>query len=345
MQELYYSLLEKRIRQLEHAIEAGEKKSAPALNDEDVDSKTSRYRNILRRWDKNIGTHVDEDVDANFFVKPPVKNVAYTFRRIYNPETGEKGAYSELDIEDPGLIALLRAEMVKYPGVNFDSDMISMQAPFAPLVHNWDKLVRRSEHEPESQTTKDLASLLERVRTAPELEDYFKSRESNMAAKVTTFDTLWTVFAPGTHIVARVFRGSEQIFTVHDSPIPWPQYAAQVTYKHHTMWVWNWDYDGKKILKVFYKLKFERFRGTKPITELPYYTLSVLPDERQQALTKASRGRAYKFIKATVRCKKGAEQMFMYHGLAYADQRNLLSNKDDAPTTVFSKSTSSSGLQ
>jgi hypothetical protein len=61
--------------------------------------------------------------------------VAYTFRRVYDPQTGEKGAYSELDIEDEGLIALLRSVIDnKYPGVNFDGDLVNMSAPFAPLV-------------------------------------------------------------------------------------------------------------------------------------------------------------------------------------------------------------------
>jgi len=42
------------------------------------------------------------------------------------------------------------------------------------------------------------------------------------------------------------------------------------------MWAWSWDFDGKKILKVEYALKFERFRGTKPITDLPFYPVSSL---------------------------------------------------------------------
>ena len=96
--------------------------------------ETTRYRNILRKWDKNTGSHVDEVVGENFFLEQQVKGVAYTFRRVYDPETGDKGAYSELDIEDPTLIQELKHEIGKYPGVNFDGDMVTMTNPFAPLV-------------------------------------------------------------------------------------------------------------------------------------------------------------------------------------------------------------------
>jgi len=140
---------------------------------------------------------------------------------VYDPDTGDKGAYSALDIEDPNLIRLLKDEIGKYPGVNFDSDIIAMRAPFAALVHNYDKLTKRAAVDPESQESKDVISLLGRVKSAPELQDYFKSRDSNLAAKVVAFDTLWTSFAPGTLVVARLFQNVEQIFKVEDSPIPW----------------------------------------------------------------------------------------------------------------------------
>ncbi|KAK4446488.1 transitional endoplasmic reticulum ATPase 1 [Podospora aff. communis PSN243] len=341
LHQKYIELLEKRVAQLETVVKQGDEKpkaadvggeKSEANKEKEAKEKEEkaeaenggRYRNILRRWDKNAGSHVDQVVSANFFLKPQTKDVAYTFRRVYDPDTGDKGAYSALDIEDPALIRVLKQEIGKYPGVNFDSDITSMRGPFAALVHNWDKLNKRAAVEPESQVSKDLVSLLERVKTAPELQDYFKSRDSNLAAKVVTFDTLWANFAPGTLVVARLFQNVEQIFKVEDSPIPWSTYHS---YRHHKMWAWSWDFDGKKILKVEYALKFERFRGTKPITELPFYPLEYHADPER--LKEESRARALKFIKATIRCARGAEQMFRYKGLAYADQRNLLSNKDD----------------
>jgi hypothetical protein len=67
--------------------------------------------------------------------KEETNNVAYTFRRVYDPQTGEKGAYSELDVEDEDLITLLRSAIgTKYPGINLDGDLVSLSSPFAPIV-------------------------------------------------------------------------------------------------------------------------------------------------------------------------------------------------------------------
>jgi len=102
---------------------------------EDASKPTTRYRNILRKWDRTAGAHKDEDVSEANFKKSDSKDVAYTFRRVYDPETGEKGAYSELDIEGEELIALLKSVIDnKYPGINFDGELVNISAPFTPIV-------------------------------------------------------------------------------------------------------------------------------------------------------------------------------------------------------------------
>jgi hypothetical protein len=117
-----------------NAFDQGKKSDDETKNEA---KQQSRYRNILRKWDSSAGAHKDEVVGADNFKKTEIKNIAYTFRRVYDPETGEKGAYSELDIEDDGLIALLRSVIDnRYPGVNFDGDLVNMSAPFAPIVSN-----------------------------------------------------------------------------------------------------------------------------------------------------------------------------------------------------------------
>lgn len=67
--------------------------------------------------------------------KVECEDIAYTFRRVYDPQVGEKGAFSELEIEGHGLIAVLKSVVdSKYPGINFDGELVLISAPFAPLV-------------------------------------------------------------------------------------------------------------------------------------------------------------------------------------------------------------------
>lgn len=130
------------------------------------------------------------------------------------------------------------------------------------------------------------------------------------------------MFAPDILIVARLFQNEAQVLKVADPPIPW---STDGTETFHRMWAWMWDWDGKRMMKVEYELKFERFRGTRPITELPYYPLEY--HENPEGLMEEARERAVMYLKATARCKPGAGQMFRYTGLAFADQRNIFSGQ------------------
>lgn len=93
-----------------------------------------RYRNIVRQWNKKIGAQ--EDIDLGEIKKPDEGNdVAFTFRRVTDPETGMKDAASEIDIEADGLRELLKEHIGNdYLGQNFDGDTVEMSAPFAALV-------------------------------------------------------------------------------------------------------------------------------------------------------------------------------------------------------------------
>src|ERR1043166_9301848 len=105
-----------------------------------------------------------------------------------------------------------------------------------------------------------------------------------------TFETLWTLFAPETLIVATPFRGLRQILRVADYLM-----APNVL----RIWAWQWDWDGSKMVRVKYELRIERFRGTKKVLELPYYPLACC--EKPDELCAIVRGRSLEFIKATAR--------------------------------------------
>lgn len=249
----------------------------------------NRYRNVLRKWNKDTGAYQEEVVAADRFEKPNKKEFAYTFRRTYIPDAGEKGAYSDVEIEDDNLIKLLEKLIGKYPGLTYDTEMISMTSPFPALIHNWDKLKAYTKEHEDEQVSKDLENLLNRAKNAPELESYFKLRDSTDVTKVVTFETLWTAFAPGKLIVVRPFNNTDQIMMVEDSPIPW---NSQNIHHPLSLWAWTWDWDGRRLLKVEHEFKIERFRGTKNVKDLSLIPLDQY--EGAEALTKVVRERSRK---------------------------------------------------
>lgn len=98
------------------------------------------------------------------------------------------------------------------------------------------------------------------MEAAEEFEDYFKTKEVNASARVTTFETLWTVFPPKTLIVAKPFLGIPQLLEVSTSPTSPRGLKKNVT--RLWMWAWCWDWNGKNMVKVYYIFKIKHFRGT-----------------------------------------------------------------------------------
>jgi hypothetical protein len=69
-------------------------------------------------------------------------------------------------------------------------------------VHNWNALedaaeTVRGDDEEMKETREVLKKLLDHIRFSPELIDYFKTRQSYLDARITDFDSLWSLFVPG----------------------------------------------------------------------------------------------------------------------------------------------------
>jgi len=174
------------------------------------------------------------------------------------------------------------------------------------------------------QARKDLEKLLECVTTAPELEKYFKTRESNLKAHITTYETMWTIFPPKTKIVAKLFLNQVQLLEVRGAPIP----RRTPMPPNIKLLAWCWDWNGKEMVKVYYFLSIERFWGTKDIGQLFCYPLQYHKDESPEDLCRVLRARGSRYNKI-VRSKPGATQMYLYDGVALTERRNTIKPKRD----------------
>jgi hypothetical protein len=212
-------------------------------------------------------------------------------------------------------------------------------------VHNWEGLKNATkpvegEDTEKKQAREDLIKLLESVEAAPELEKYFKTRESNIKANITTFDTMWSIFKPRTKVVSKVFLDRVQIFEVALAPIP----RFTRVPRRRSVSVWCWDWNGKEMTKVFYDINIERFWGTKDIGQLPCYPLEYYMDGSEkeiERLCKDLRERGAKYNRI-VRSPSGAKQMFMYHGPALSERRSVV--KRERKDQVSTVSVNLSGL-
>ncbi|EED20799.1 26S protease regulatory subunit, putative [Talaromyces stipitatus ATCC 10500] len=374
LQLRYNELLEKRVAQLESAIETSARpssqiseesnnKKVPPTTDprkpREVEEETSngrlkqtdsskipdeakqgdgdaakasksRYRNVVRQFNKDTGVHEDIDVGGLDPKRDDDGEVAFVFRKTLPNDFRKNETYSEIDVEAPGLRALLRDCVgADYPGQNLDGDTVNLVTPFAPLIHNWEVLqeatkLRTDDDERTIQARQDLEKLLECVTTAPELEKYFKTRESNLKAHITTYETMWTIFPPKTKIVAKLFLTQVQLLEVRSAPIP-HRYPMPPSMK---LLAWCWDWNGKEMVKVYFFLSIDRFWGTKDINQLFCYPLQYHKDESPDDLCRMLRERGSLYNKI-VRSKPGATQMYLYNGVALAERRNVIKPKRD----------------
>lgn len=170
--------------------------------------------------------------------------------------------------------------------------------------------------------------LLEHIRGASELENYFKTRESHLTANVTTYETMWSLFVPGQKIYAKPFLNMPQVFVVESPPTIWERDRRLPLFIEMDCWCYDWS--GKEIVKVWYWIRFERFRGTKAINELVAYPTKYYKDENPKAEIKNEEDLFYTLVKRgvqydqIVRGPKGSAQQHEYDGEALADRRNII---------------------
>ena len=171
------------------------------------------------------------------------------------------------------------------------------------------------------------------MKVAPELEKYFKTRDSNLDASITTYETYWTLFAPKTKVVAKVFLNTLQVLEVEVADWPWENPPPRTL----NVLAWCWDWNGKEFTKVYYFLPIDKFQGTKPINQLGTKDnqINVYPlkyhkegtKEDQEELCKMLQQRGAKYNKI-VRSKPGATQMYAYNGDALSDRRSVIRSKE-----------------
>lgn len=246
-----------------------EKKTGPA----------SRAKILINRSDPTTGQRKDQLPSDTI---PEISKVqdtscAFILRKIVN-ESNREDNEGELEIVSRGLWSLLKTLLSHYPYHAFTGDPVTIDSPYEGLILNWEKLEKAanesSPDEKDDQARKDLKLLLDTISSGsgdPKLDKYFKTRESHKEQKYVTFESLWTIFTPGSFVYGKPFLGQDQVFIVQDNMGPWPSVG-----RHKSTWAlqcWTYDYDGKTFKRMALRLEFESFEGTRPISSLPYYPL------------------------------------------------------------------------
>ena len=285
---------------------SGEKKTSPA----------SRAKILINRFDPTTGERKDQLPSDTVSEVSNVQDTscAFILRKNVDANSREEND-GELEIVSRDLWSLLKTILSHYPYHIFQGDPVTINSPYEGLILNWAKLEKAanesSTEEKDDQARKDLKLLLDTISSGSgdqKLDKYFKIRDSHKEQKLVTFETLWTLFAPGTLVYGKPFLGEDQVFIVYDNLNPWPINGRKTS--TWTLQCWTYDWNGKTFKRLALRLDIESFEGTRPISSLPFYPLDYHQELEVLKKRLCERGAKYKrFCTA-----EEGSRMFDYRG-------------------------------
>lgn len=301
-----------------------------------TEGETSRYRVVINRLDSDSGEY--KDTLSLKTTGDDGKSQAFTFRKRLRMKRGRDGEQflkatgAEVDIHFPPLQILLEKVLRKYSQTGPTK---LLQSPFEGLLFSWDRAAKEADRidfddgdneEDVKLARADLKELMKMVSTSSgdeALDRYFKTRDVLNDTKTITFESLWTLFPPGSLVVSSPFLDMPQVFFVQ-------QFKTETYYSYYNespetnfhVVVYSFDWDGSFFNRVPYEFKILEFQDKKSIFELPIYPINMhqagddsTQDGDKIEKLKASlraRGRLYrKYCIAEL-----GKQTFQYRGMA-----------------------------
>ena len=276
-------------------------------------------RQVVSRYNEKSGLREETPIDE---AKAKDNNKTNCFLRdVMDPSDKGRILYGEVDLGPSDLLDLMK-EVLPDDSIiqSFTGPRVSLFSPFVALVHNWDNLKgalldQAKDTAERKQARLNLAKVLDYVqkfqskKKHEDLESYFKNRDSYINSGIVTYEYIWTIFPPGTEVVASTFLGSKQILIVDTEPYP------DEEDKKAYLFCWYHDHNGNDWTPVEMCFKIERFHGTKSIDSLPccplrYYKQHDKEFDRENFREELKeRGKIFEGLCTK---QKGAKQMFDY---------------------------------
>ena len=297
--------------------------------EEDGDTKKhKRFRIMVNKWDSE--KQVWEESDLRPSVSDTTDNRHIIYRRMMDKQFPTICIDEECEIPLKGLNDLLQSNMKHVESARFEMRSVTFNTPFAPIIYNWNALEKASEptdtdEDSVKDAREDLRLLLDNIRISEPgaVKTYFKDREANLRARTVTFGSLWTLFQPGTKVLAKPYMDEWQMFEVNTNwwygnpPRPVNSDASFDNYREFHLSCTGFDWDGKHFRKYTYRFKFEKFEGTRPIRALQCFPVEYWEDDKSRTefskLREQLIKRGEKFTRLSV--AKREDCLWKYSGL------------------------------
>ncbi|KAF6835224.1 hypothetical protein CPLU01_04484 [Colletotrichum plurivorum] len=248
--------------------------------------------------------------------KPEVKKKALVARMRKNHDGGEGGRPLVLDsvvVHSASLKKTLAEVFQGYDGITPTLKKVVFRSPFRPFYYRWklfEQILERQRREDPAAAAH--SQLLHDVLGA-KLADTMAELEDHLAHGVISAPLLWTLFEPGTRVVAKL--GGESRFFIVDSC----KIAGDGSLALMVRFV---DWDGQRFGYAKGMLSVPRFSGTRAIRDLNVHPAKFLLDQEKTEAEAIARGRKFESLRG-------------FHHMAYSGMVRLARTKEREVNLVY----------
>lgn len=192
-------------------------------------------------------------------------------------------------IQSPLLKKALGVILAGYPGITASLERLEFSAPFEPFVHRWEKFAEVKETITDPEAKEHLNLLWEVVEE--ELRDTIREKKDLIANGVVTFDSIWTIFEPGSLVYTKE-EGHDRVFKLRKGT-----YGSNQCGRFYGLNVSYIDFDGENFGHGTQGLQIGEFRGTGPIHRLTVFPLNYHASAESIREALIARGKVFEAYK------------------------------------------------
>lgn len=249
----------------------------------------------------------------------PPKRKSHRACLVLNRHFDREGqfSYTELEIQSRHIVKALRKVIGTYPGVDFTTELVTIQEPPRCIFNYQDELQQHAEASENDQLKSHIQLCLEYMEKTLHREiKIFKALMSSVSVcPEMEHRDLWMVFKPGC-LLYEEKRGIESLLrlrSIHHCHEENSKGTMSSILDVSTERIYH---RGSDIGLIRYHIKFKQYEGCKPLCELTAFPLHFHPEKERIRHDLLERGR--KFLS---HC--GIHHRF-YDGTAYMDDPTLL---------------------
>ena len=192
-------------------------------------------------------------------------------------------------IQSPLIKTVLQKTLHGYPGVSALVEHLSFDAPFDPLFHRWDALVKAGKDDNSTETREHIKVLHDILE--PEFEQPFQTLKECRMHGVITFKSLWVIFKPG-ELIYSTIDGQECVSRLRETT-----YQSSWGKAFFELACEAVDWDGSHFGLTTDYIPIYDFKGTCHATSLAAMPLELHPDRLSIKERLTARGRKFEMLR------------------------------------------------